>query len=157
MPSIETKFSILHGLTFMWWNSVTGDEEIWAKNHLVSDSFCNIANLECLNSFYFTHNENLNARFTFSVGDTTHTTYNWSWARQIESVTLNIVSVVSQGGVQFAAPPFSWPLFWPRVKKHISFVPCPHAGWIPCTTNNCPPTLTGAGHQWTIPTSRGHS
>jgi hypothetical protein len=156
MSIIETKFSILHILTFTWWNSVTGDGEIWAKNHLVRDSFCNIANLECMISFYFTRNDNLNVRFTFSVSDTTQTTYNWSWARQIESVTLNIVSVVSQGGVQIAAPPFSWPLFRPRVKKHISFVPRPQGGWIPCTTNNRPPTLIGAGHQWTIPTSRGH-
>ena len=41
--------------------------EIWMRNHLVSDSICNVVNLLCPISFL--HGMTNNVRFTYSVGD----------------------------------------------------------------------------------------
>jgi hypothetical protein len=42
--------------------------EIWMKNHLVNDSFCNIVNLWCPKNKQVMTND---VPFTYSVGDTT--------------------------------------------------------------------------------------
>ena len=48
--------------------------EVLMKNHLVSDTNCNVVN-PCYPIFFDKEQQN-NVRFTFSVGDTTHAVHN---------------------------------------------------------------------------------
>ena len=61
--------------------------EIWMQNQLIIDSNCNTANLYSKKLQGMTNNIGL----TFSVSDTKTAVYNYYCARQLESVTLNII------------------------------------------------------------------
>ena len=64
--------------------------EIWVKSYLVSDSNCNVINLESPKNLQIMKN---NVGLTFSVGDTILLSKISNWARQLELV-INISYLV---------------------------------------------------------------
>ena len=64
--------------------------EIWVKSYLVSDSNCNVINLESPKKLQIMKN---NVGLTFSVGDTILLSKISNWARQLELV-INISYLV---------------------------------------------------------------
>ena len=91
MSIIETKCCVFCTLIFVQWDIIM-DNDLWMKNHLVSDNIYNMMFwiYKVHSYFCFLWSEN-NARFTFSVGDPTHAVYDYYWATQIELVILSTI------------------------------------------------------------------